>query len=176
MPYFTHGDTRTRLLILFFFNNLDIDGTADQAYRCLYDLNLTNYFEFCDNMAELKEQSYLAEVPRAFGQTCKITVLGTQALEFFEQSVPQSQRSAILNYIQTNHQRLLRETQVSSTIEKADEGGYRLRLSVSEGIGAILDIRMLIASEELAMDLRKNWDSKSEDIYNYIFDSLQSKR
>lgn len=175
MPLFTHGDAKAKLLILFFLKSAEIDVTSDQVYKGLYCLNFINYFEYCNAIVELKQESYIAEVPRAFGQSCKLTIAGKEALELFGESIPLSQREAIRRYIGENMSLMQQEAQLTSSMEESEQGGYSVRLTASEGKLTILDITMQVASREMAIEMRKNWTQQSCDIYNCIYSNLLQK-
>ncbi|MDO4564652.1 MAG: DUF4364 family protein [Clostridia bacterium] len=176
MPIFSHGDVKAKLLILYFVRGAKIDVSAEQIYACLFALDYTDYFTFCGAIAELKEDGFLAEVPRAFGQSCKLTLSGKEALELFEESIPQSERESIRRYIAEHSVRMQQETQLSSSMEPLDEGGYMVCLVASEQNRTILEIKMQVASRETAMIMRKNWAEESCFIYDTLYSHLLKER
>lgn len=175
MPLFIQGNAKSKLFILFFLRCVDIDVTSDQVYKGLFTLGLISYFDFCDAMTELKQESYIAEVPRAFGQSCKLTIAGKEALDLFSESIPLSEREAIKGYVRDHILEMQQETQLTSSMEDCEQGGYLVRLVAIEGRRTILEITMQVASREMAITMRKNWMSKSCDIYNEIYSDLLEK-
>lgn len=172
MPLFIQGNAKVKLLILYFLRCVEIDATSDQVYKALYSLGLTSYFDYCDAMAEIKQESYIAEVPRAFGQSCKLTIQGKQALDLFEDSIPLSERESIKQYSLDHVVQMQQETQLTSTMEQCDAGGYLVHLVAAEGTRTILEIMMQVASREMAIEMRKNWAQESCNIYDDLYAHL----
>ena len=117
------------------------------------------------------EDGLLTEVPKAFGDCLGATDLGREALQMFEKSIPQDERRKLDEYLTAHRNEFLHETQVSSRIEKTDSG-VMLHLLLSEADRVILSVALAAASEEQALALRSRWESGSEPIYNYIWDTL----
>ncbi|MDO4543995.1 MAG: DUF4364 family protein [Clostridia bacterium] len=172
MPIFARGDVKAKLLILFFLRGVSFDATDDHAYRCLFELGLLDYFTFRNSIYELEQEGFIAEVPRAFGQTCKLTRDGTSALDMFEESLPLSERKAILAYIEEHTDEMLGQTLLTSSTEPADKGGYIVTFTASEGNRIVLEIKMQLAAEETAMLMRKNWAKQSGFIYDTVYERL----
>ena len=93
----------------------------------------------------------------------------------FEKSVPQDERRKIDAYLEMHRGDFLHETQISSHIEKS-ESGVILRLLLTEANRVMLSVSLAVASEEQALEMRSRWESRSESIYNYIWDSLSKEQ
>ena len=175
MPYFTHGETKNKLILLYIAARADAIPTRAQLYRTAILNSEMEYFAFEEALGELLEDGLLAEVPKAFGDCLGVTDLGREALSMFEKSIPQDERRKLDGYLLEHRGDFLRETQVSSRIEKTGSGAM-LHLSIIEGDRVILSVSLAAASEEQAMAMRSRWEAAGEPIYNYIWDALSKER
>lgn len=171
MPYFTHGETKNKLILLYIADRADAILTRAQLYRTAILNSEMEYFAFEEALGELSEDGLIAEVPKAYGDCIGVTDLGREALAMFEKSVPQDERRKFDAYLSDHRNEFSRETQVTSRIEKSD-AGVMLHLILSENNRVMLSVSLAAASEEQAIAMRSRWENGSEPIYNFIWDTL----
>ncbi len=171
MPYFTHGETKNKLILLYIADRADAIPTRAQLYRTAVLNSEMEYFAFEEALGALSEDGLIAEVPKAYGDCIGVTDLGREALSMFEKSIPQDERRKLDAYLSAHRNDFSRETQISSRIEKAD-AGVTLHLFITEGNRVILSVSLAAASEEQAIAMRSRWEDGSEPIYNFIWDTL----
>lgn len=171
MPYFTHGETKNKLILLYIADRAASIPTRAQLYRTAILNSSMEYFAFEEALGELLEDGLVAEVPKAYGDCLGVTDLGREALSMFEKSVPQDERRRLDEYLSAHRGDFTRETQIASRIEKTD-AGVTLHLLLTEADRVILSLSLAAASEEQAMEMRRRWETGSEPIYNYIWDTL----
>lgn len=174
MPYFTHGETKNKLILLYIAARADAIPTRAQLYRTAILNSEMEYFAFEEALGALLEDGLLTEVPKAFGDCLGVTDSGREALQMFGKSIPQDERRKLDEYLSAHKNDFRRETQVSSRIEKTDSG-VTLHLLLSEADRVILSVSLAAASEEQAMALRCRWEAGSEPIFNYIWDTLSKE-
>lgn len=175
MPYFTHGETKNKLILLYIAARANAIPTRAQLYRTAILNSQMEYFAFEEALGELIEDGLLTEVPKAFGDCLGVTDLGREALSMFEKSVPQDERMKLDAYLSEHKNEFLRETQISSRIEKSDSG-VMLHLFITEADRVILSVSLAAANEEQAIAMRSRWDSAGEPVYNYIWDILSKEQ
>lgn len=171
MPYFTHGETKNKLILLYIAARAAAIPTRAQLYRTAILNSEMEYFAFEEALGELIEDGLLTEVPKAFGDCLGVTDLGREALNQFENSIPKDERVRLDTYLAAHSDEFLRETQMTGRIEKTD-AGVMLHLSVTEANRVILSVSLAAANEEQAIAMRSRWKDAGESIYNYIFDAL----
>jgi len=175
MPYFTHGETKNKLILLYIAARADAIPTRAQLYRTAILNSEMEYFAFEEALGELIEDGLLTEVPKAFGDCLGVTDLGREALSMFEKSIPQDERKKLDTYLSAHKNEFLRETQISSRIEKTDSG-VMLHLFITEAERVILSVSLAAANEEQAMAMRSRWETAGEPVYNYIWDILSKEQ
>ncbi len=176
MPYFTHGDTKYKLIVLYIAEHAGTLLNADQLYRTAILNSAMDYFAFWSAVHELEEDGMLAQVRKPFGDCYGITDAGRDALSMFEKSVPENERRKLDEYLADNRTAFVRETELSSRIEKHPDGAATLHLQVSERDRAIFTVSFDTASEEQAIEMRSRWDDAGEAIYNFVFDALLGRQ
>lgn len=172
MPIFAHGDSKNKLLILFYESVCGIDILRDQLYRAMVENDCMSYFDFESAANELEEDGFIAAVPRVFGQSYRITVRGTETLGMFVESLPLSQRERLTAYANVHREPMRRETQFVTSMEELPGGAYKVHLRAQEETRVVLDIELPVASRAMAIRIRKNWDGASEGIYMYLLERL----
>lgn len=175
MPYFTHGETKNKLILLYVSDRADAIPTREQMYRTAIMNSEMSYFDFEEALAELLEDGMLAEVPKPFGTCLGVTDLGREALSMFEKTVPQDERNRLDEYLSLHRGVFTRETQVSSRIEKTGDG-FVLHLLLNERDRVVFSVSIDVASEEQALRMRSRWEDVNESVYNYIWDILSEKQ
>ena len=171
MPYFTHGETKYKLILLYIADRAAALPTRTQLYRTAILNSDMQYFAFEESLGALLEDGLLTEVPKTFGDCLGVTDLGREALSMFEKSIPADERKKLDDYLLSHRGEFLRETQISSRIEKTGSD-VMLHLFITEADRTILAVSLAAASEEQAMELRSRLENAGESIYNYIWDIL----
>ena len=176
MPYFTHGETKYKLMLLYIVSHAGPLITSDQLYRTAILNSAMDFFSFQNAVNELEEDGMLAAVRKPYGACFGITDAGRDALGMFEKTVPADERRKLDDYLEANRDAFVRETQLGSRIEKRPDGTYTLHLFVAERDTVIFSLSLDTASEEQAIEMRSHWDEQSESIYNYVWDALLTRQ
>ncbi len=172
MPYFTHGETKFKLIILYILEQAGTLLTADQLYRTAILNSEMDYFTFQSVTNELEEDGFMTAVRKPYGECYGITDYGREALDMFDKTVPADERKKLDAYLEDNRSAFLRETQLSSRIEKHPNGTVTLHLVLTEHDHAFFSIALDTPSEEQAIEMRSHWEESSEPIYNFVWDAL----
>ena len=172
MPIFAKGVTKDKLTIIYYVRVCDLDITRDQLYRAMVENDCMSYFDFQTAMQELEEDGYIAAIPRTFGQGYRASVRGTDALDMFGESLPASLRERLDRYAADTREAMRIETQLTTSMEELQSGGYVVRLKAQERTSVLLDISMLVASRSMAQRIRRNWVEQSEGVYQYLISHL----
>jgi predicted transcriptional regulator len=176
MPYFTHGETKYKLIVLYIVSHAGPMITSDQLYRTAVLNSSMDWFAFQNVVNELEEDGMLACVRKLYGDCYGITDSGRDALDMFEKTVPADERRKLDAYLADNRDLFARETQLSSRIEQQPDGSFTLHLYVAERDRVVFSVSLDTASEEQAIEMRSHWDECSESIYNFVWDVLLNRQ
>lgn len=176
MPYFTHGETKYKLILLYIAEHAESLLTRDQLYRTAVLNSEMEFFAFEQAMHELEDDGMLTSVRKPFGECWGITDTGRDALSMFEKSIPLDERRKLDGYLEQNRGSFAREAEIADRIEKGDDGNISLELMITEHGKSIFSVRMSVFSMEQALMMRSRWEKNSEAIYNYVWDALTKKQ
>ena len=132
MPIFAQGVTKNKLTILYTIHASKVDITREQLYRVMVENDVMSYFDYQNCMHELEEDAFIAAVPRAFGQTYRVSVRGADVLDQFVESLPVSLRERLDRYAREHREEMLLQTQIVSDMDELPSGGYIVRLRALE--------------------------------------------
>ena len=176
MAFFSEGYTKSKLMVLYFLNELSVDLTKEQIATFSAAYELIPYFELQSAIYELEEEGFLAAVPRPYGQAYCLTPKGKETLGMFVERLPQSVRDDLTDYANACLVELRRETQFSSASEKAGMGGaYRTTLRAMELNGELLQISILLPDAASAKHAAAVWPERAQAIYTAILSELMKK-
>lgn len=165
---FIHEKLDIKLLILFILSRLPapVDrGTLDEL--CQQCDSGVGYFDYSDCLGELMDSGHITEEDEEYAATEK----GKRNARTVESSLPYSVRSRALKLIAPVEERLARAAMLRSEIEQ-DAEGCHLALSLSDGKGEILSMRLLCSDEEQAKKMKKSFRRRAEAIYGRIVEIL----
>ena len=172
MPIFAQGVTKNKLTILYYISASKVDITREQLYRVMVDNDVMSFFDYQTCMHELEEDSFIAALPKAFGQAYRLSVRGTDALEQFVESLPVSLRERLDRYAREHREEMLLETQIVSDMEELPSGGYIVHLRALENNAAVMELMLRVATRDMAQRMRANWEKDSEKLYAHMLTTL----
>lgn len=157
-----------KILILFILIRLPeaIEGET------LADLVLCNdeisYFDYSDCLAELIQTGHVEESDGKY----RITEKGERNGSIIENSLPYSVRSKTERAVSKIAAGMRRDAMIRTYNETDDNGGVHVTLSLSDGIGELAHLRLLVNDEAQAEKLEKRFRCNAEYIYNSIMQIL----
>ena len=95
MPYFTHGDDRHKLMLLYFIVHLRFSVSPDQLADLLALGDFMTYFEAKTLLADLIDVDFILLETIHNNAFCVVTEKGRTALSYFINSVPTSRIEAL---------------------------------------------------------------------------------
>lgn len=128
-----------------------------------------DYFDFSECLSDLVKTEHLRLTE---DHLYCITVKGLHNSEICESSLPYSVRIRTDKNVAAYNQKLLRQSQVRSEVERRDNGTYTARLSLSDDLDNIMLLELMVASEEMARDLTDRFQKNPEQIYSALLSAL----
>ena len=169
---FIHEKLDIKILILFILSRLSGVVDADTlAELCQCDDGI-GYFDYSDCLAELVETEHVTEAEEGYCVTDK----GRRNAEAVESSLPYSVRTKALKLIVPVEERLRRAAMISARHSLDEAGGCKVRLTMSDGKGELIDLSFLCLDEAQAKQIEKNFRRGAEDYYQRIVQLLTEKK
>lgn len=164
---FIRGKMDVKLLILYVLTRLPapIDGES-LADLVLIDGGVT-YFDYKQCLAELTASG---QVQLEDGLYC-VTGEGRQNMDILERDLPFSVRKKAGQNLKPVAEGMRRAESILACHE-TDENGLTVHLALSDGIGSIFDLRLLVADEAQARRIEDNFKKNAEGFYTQFVEAL----
>jgi len=156
-----------KLLILFVLKRLPAEIDMEELAELVLIDGGVGYFDYKECLAELINTELVHEE----GPKVKITAKGIRNEEILETDIPYSVRHKAELTLAPVAEEMRRSTMIRTNHEEG-EGGVTVYLSVSDGIGTILDMKILTADTQQAEIIENNFRKKAEEYYNRFIEEL----
>jgi len=168
---FIHEELDIKILILYVLRRLpgivDPSELSDLCRSCDEGFD---YFEYSDCLADLIDNGLIAENEEGFS----ITEKGAKNVEVVENDIPYSVRSRAEKLLKPVRDRLRREAMIKTSHENRKDGCF-VQLSMSDGEGDVINLRLLCGGEEQAKIMEKNFRKNAEAFYQQFIELLSGK-
>lgn len=128
-----------------------------------------DYFDFSQCLNELVETEHLR---RDQEELYVITPKGLKNSEICQSSLPYSVRMKADKLIAAYRQELLRRAQVQAQVTRRENGTYTVELRLSDDVDDLMQLRLMVATEEMARDLAGRFERDPEQIYSQLVAAL----
>ena len=167
---FIHEELDIKILILFVLRRLpgvvDPSELSDLCRSCDEGFD---YFEYSDCLADLIDNGLIAENEDGFS----ISEKGAKNVEIVENDIPYSVRSRAEKLLKPLRDRLRREAMIK-TSHVNEKNGCFVQLSMSDGEGDVINLRLLCGGEEQAKIMEKNFRKNAEAFYQQFIELLST--
>ena len=127
-----------------------------------------DYFGFSACLADLVRTEHLTLTEGLYAITDK----GRRNSAVCESSLPYSVRmEAEQKLIQCNEQ-LRRRALVKASVRPKERGGHEVALSFSDELDELMELRLLVTRQDMALELQKKFRENAEGIYSKLLGEL----
>lgn len=165
MAFFSGGDDRTKLLILYVLGAFRSPITPEQLYTAQLLCGGPQYFDFGQAYNELAEEGFIVCVPSGSLQLVSLTAKGQEANALFSKELARSARDAADAYAEENREAYRRSNSVTGEALPLAGGGYEVKLGIRDGAGTLFEVRLRLPTAQYASLARENWQTHAESIY-----------
>ena len=164
-----------KIIILYMLDRSDIYTlTGSQINDFIISRGYTNSFNVMESISELLDKEFISSTSIRNTTHYKITNTGEEALYYFENRLPNTIKQDILEFFKTEKIRLRNESQIYSDYYLNESGEYTVVFNIMERNYNVLKIELNVPVKNMAVEMCKNWSSRSTDIYSYIINKLDS--
>ena len=156
-----------KILILFILRRLPDAVTRETLTDLVLSEGNAGYFEYSECLAELVDSHQVEQE----GNLYKISGRGARNCEIVESSLPMTVRQKMEKNIKPVADELRRRAMITASHETTDNV-CRVHLTLSDGLGEILNLHILCGGEAQAETLEKNFRDNAERYYTDIMELL----
>jgi len=168
---FIHEKLDIKILILFVLRRLP----SPISFEALSDLVMVDegfdYFEYSQCLTELVRTGHVEQDENYY----TITKIGAENGDTVESSIPYSVRARAEGKAQPIIAKMKRDNQIVTSHEVLANGGCKVKLSLSDGIGDIISMSVLASGEEQAKNIEKYFREDAENVYHKIIKLLTNQ-
>lgn len=165
---FIHEKFDIKLLILFVLRRLPAEIDGERLSELVLIDGGINYFDYKQCLAELVGTAQIEETEE---HAFRITAKGSHNCEILENSLPWSVRAKAERTLSPVAAEMRRSAMILANHERGG-AGVTVYLAISDGVGSILDLKILAADEAQAERIEKNFRKNAESYYHRFIQEL----
>jgi len=157
-----------KLLILFVMNRLAEPVTMDTLTELAMCDESISYFDVTESIAKLIKTKHISLLDNKYSLTAK----GRRNGEILEKDLPFSVREKAEEAAERIRAALSRNSMIETSKRPEKNGGFNVKLSMSDGIGDILSLDLYVASSEEAQRVEKGFRKNAEKLYHAVIEVI----
>lgn len=161
-----------KLIILYILSRVDFPLTNAQLTAFILEKEYTNYFNIQRAISDLLDDEFITVKTIRNSSLYRITETGTETLLFFDNLISSGIKEDIEKYLAENKYKLKEEVSTPADYTQIRKGEFSVKLSVIERDSHIIDLSIIVPTEEEAATICNNWSEKSSDVYAYLMSLL----
>lgn len=161
-----------KLIILYILSRVDFPLTNAQLTAFILEKEYTNYFNIQRAISDLLEDEFISVKTIRNSSLYSITESGSKTLLFFDNLISSGIKEDIEKYLAENKYKLKEEVSTPADYTQIRKGEFSVRLSVIERDTPIIDLSVIVPTEEEASAICNNWSEKSSEVYAYLMSVL----
>lgn len=127
-----------------------------------------DYFDFAECLSDLVNTQHIKLEDERYA----ITPKGLRNSEICESSLPYSVRIRADKNLAQHHKLTLRRNQVQSYVVERENGTYTVQLRLRDDVDSVMELDLMVATEEMAKDLAERFRKDPEVLYSRILGAL----
>ena len=155
-----------KILILYILSKLPGKVVFESLFDAVNE-NGVGYFDFAQCFSDLVENGNISQDEDGI----YITAQGKRNAEAVVSELPNSVRRKTDKHIAVLSEHI-RRMQLVKAVTETEDGSTYVRLSLEDGQGELINLKVLVADEKQAAALKKNFKRSAEDYYKKIVELL----
>ena len=165
MAFFTGGQGKVKLLMLYIIERFRTPITKEQLYTAMVTVDGTGFFEMSELLAQLEQEKYVLSVPVRQQQLLYITEKGARLTAAFEREIARSVRDEVMGYADEHREAIRLENCVVTDALPRGDGSWSLNLAILENKSAAFEINMLMPDSHSTFVAQQRWLAGADEIY-----------
>jgi len=165
---FIHEKIDIKVLILFIMRRMPDPINIDILIELTMCDDGIGYFDVTDCISKLEETKHL----KLDDGNCSLTAKGVRNGEILEKNLPYSVRTKAEEAVTLARTIEGRNSMIKTSYNGDDSSGYKVSLSLSDGVGDIISMELFAANERQANALEKGFRKNAEKLYHLIIEMI----
>ena len=166
---FIQSELDLKLLVLYIMSRVAGPVTLLQLLELALCDEGVDYFDFAECLSDLVRTEHLT---LSADGLYAITDKGLRNSRICESSLPYSVRLRCDKNLAACNRHLRRKSQVKASTEKRPNGTYTVRLELSDDMGSVMDLKLMVPREDMGKILAARFRQAPEKLYSEIIDLL----
>ena len=171
------GFIRDKLEIKFLILYITARVIEPIPFDTVWDLAMcdegVDYFDFAECLSDLVRTEHLT---LSADGLYAITDKGLRNSRICESSLPYSVRLRTDRNIEEYNKELLRQAQVQGKAIPRENGTYTVELKLSDDVDSLMQLELMVATEEMAKDLAERFRKDPEHLYARVLEALYEEQ
>lgn len=164
--------TLYKLIVLYMLNRVSFPITLAQISEFILEKEYTNYLTLQQVIGELTDANMITTHATTNRTLLSITEEGKETLSYFENHISDTIKEEIIEYFKEKEWELRDELSIQSNYYKSTSGDYEAHLIAKERGVNLIELKLSVPNKETASAICDNWQSKNQNIYQYIIKQL----
>lgn len=161
-----------KLIILYILSRVNFPLTNAQLTAFILEKEYTNYFNIQRAISDLIDESFIETKTIRNSTLYRIAETGKETLLFFDNLISSGIKEDIEAYLAKNKYDLQEEVSSQAEYYQVKKGEFAAHLNVIERGTHIIDLTLVVTTEEEAAGICNNWREKSSDVYAFLMATL----
>lgn len=166
--------TMYKLIILYILKHMNGAMTNAQISSFILERGYTDYFTVQEALAELAETDMIKMEKTLNVSRCTLTQEGSEMLDIFLYKITPAIREDIKEFLREKGADFRQSNSYICDYRKNSKGEYNVTLQAQEDKEPVIELKLSVPDEEMAIQFCKKFKDKSADIYSYVMNSLGS--
>lgn len=165
--------TLYKLIVLYMLNRVTFPMTNAQVSDFILEREYTNYLTLQQVINELSDAHMISMETIRNRTHLSITPEGRETLNFFQNRINHAIKKEIDTYFRENEYVLRNEVSVlGDYYYRASAGEYEVHLVAKDRNVNLVDLKITVPTEEIALSICENWQKNNQEIYQYLVEQL----
>ncbi len=161
-----------KLIILYMLNRLNMPLSNSKISEFILNNGYTNYFSLQEYLNQMIETDLLKTTNQSNATHYNITESGKTTLEFFENRIPESTKTEIIQYLNDNKLEIKDTFEISADYEPGMNDEFLVHCVAKEKKAIIMELKVTVYEKDYAIKICENWKENNHQIYKNLLSDL----
>ena len=167
--------TLYKLIVLYMLDCSEFPLTNSQLCEFLLDNDYTTYFTAQATISDLVDAQFISMKTRNNSSYYKLTPSGIETLEAFDSSISDGIKQDVQIFLKEKYGDLRHTSEVTANYLPKKNQEFEVELSLKDKKETLIALQLSVPSEIQAELICDHWQKKSNEIYDYLMNTLLAK-